>query len=220
MSDHAIVLHHVPGRMRLRVPAAKGDAARLEQLRSGLALLAGVRQVTANRSIASITIDYDPSLFAEFAGQLQRRAMDLDLAIGGAFGANLSPAESATEKSIERAADAVNRKLQALTGNAINLKEIFPFSIVLYAVLFVDRAINASQWLNWIQFAFSSYVELHESEPVAKLGVGVETLRAEMAAMHLEGLQTVKEQIAGLESAVRALADHVGSPGQEPRGTE
>ena len=81
----------------------------------------------------------------------------------------------------------VNRVVQTGTGQAVNLKEIFPFGIILYAVLFVDKAIAASQWLSWLQFAISSYLELHDSEPIAQVGESVEALRAE--------LQTLREEL-------------------------
>lgn len=221
MPDHAIVLHHVPGRMRLRVPSAKGDANKLDQLRRVLMPLNGVRRVTANASIATMTIDYAPALFAEFPRLLTQYGTERDLlTVGGAFTVNVRSPESMTDKSIERFADNVNRKFQTLTGGAVNLKEVFPFSIILYAVLFVDKAVNASQWLSWVQFAFSSYMELHQDEPVAKVGAGVEALRAEMASMHSEGLRTLTAQIAGLENAVRALADRVARGGQEPGETK
>ena len=33
---------------------------------------------------------------------------------------------------------------------------------------------DESQWLGWLQFAFSSYLEMHEGEPIAKVGNSVE----------------------------------------------
>ena len=208
MNDHAIVLHHVPGRMRLRVPAAKGDADKLNQLRQRLSSLSGVRQITVNPGIATMIIDYDAALFAEFVEQLREL-----LTIEGALVSNFQVHESAANRSIERVAESASQRVQALTGNLINLKEVFPFSVVLYAIFFVDRAVNASQWLNWIQFAFSSYLDLHQNEPIGKIGAGVETLRAEMAALHAENLKALTAQIANLEGAVRDLSRQLGNAG-------
>src|ERR1700730_3674681 len=43
----ASVVHHVPGRMRLRSPALKGDVFAIADLRSGFGEIAGITAVTA-----------------------------------------------------------------------------------------------------------------------------------------------------------------------------
>jgi len=173
--------------MRLRVPSAKGDAQTLQEVRQSLSSLPGVAGIRGNALIGTLVIEYDRALFPEFPHRLKEI-----LQIDDAFTANFKTTESTVDHSIERSAEKVNRTIQKLTGNAINLKELFPFSVVLYAVLFVDRAINASQWLNWLQFAFSSYFDLHQEDPVAKIGASVETLRAEMHSMHAETLNAIE----------------------------
>ena len=187
MSRSAIVVHHVPGRMRLRVPSAKGDAQTLQEVRQSLSSLRGIADIRGNALIGTLVIEYDRALFPEFPHQLS----DI-LRIDDGFSASFKTTESMTDHSIERSAEKLNQTVQRLTGNAINLKELFPFSIVLYAVLFVDRAINAAQWLSWLQFAFSAYFELHQEDPVAKVGISVETLRAEMHSMHAETLKAIE----------------------------
>jgi Heavy metal associated domain 2 len=206
MTD-AIVLHHVPGRMRLRVPTARGDAGMLDQIRQALMPLSGVRNIHTNPGIGTIVIEYVPTLHPQFAVALTRHAEERGaLRIENAFSANLGTYESVIDKSIERVTDQINQRVQALTGNAVNLKEVFPFSILLYAIFFVDRAVNAAQWLSWAQFAFSSYMELHQEEPIAKVGLSIEALRAEMASIHSEGLEKLTSQIAVLQEAVRELS--------------
>ena len=66
----ATVLHHVPGRIRLRVLSAKGDHRRLEELQHGLWPLESVRQVTTNPVTGTVVIHYDPQQFAHFPARL------------------------------------------------------------------------------------------------------------------------------------------------------
>jgi hypothetical protein len=179
--------------MRLRVPSAKGDAQKLQEVRQSLSSLPGVSRISGNATIGTMVIEYDRTLFPQFPRQLMEHATGQDIVrIEDALTANLQATESVTDQSIERSAEKLNQTVQKLTGNVINLKELFPFSIVLYAVLFVDRAINAAQWLSWLQFAFSAYFELHQEDPIAKIGASIETLRAEMNAMHAETLKAIE----------------------------
>lgn len=55
----AHVAHHSPGRMRIRVLGAKGDPAALEDIRHTLASVSGVRHVSVNESLGTVTISYD-----------------------------------------------------------------------------------------------------------------------------------------------------------------
>jgi len=67
-----------------------------------------------------------------------------------------------------------NRSVQEALGNVINLKELFPILVAVYGFLFVDRSAAAAQWLNWLEFAFDTYIDLHDDEPIAELGQKIE----------------------------------------------
>jgi hypothetical protein len=56
------VVHHVPGRMRLRSPALKGDEVTIADLRSRLAEIAGLTSLTGNPSTGSFLLEYDPAI--------------------------------------------------------------------------------------------------------------------------------------------------------------
>src|SRR5580700_6609391 len=53
----ASVVHHVPGRMRLRSPALKGDVFAIADLRSGFTEIAGITAVTANACTGSVLLE-------------------------------------------------------------------------------------------------------------------------------------------------------------------
>jgi Heavy metal associated domain 2 len=184
----AEIVHHIAGRMRIRVPAAKGDPERLEEIRSSIGKLSGVLEVTANPGLGTLLLYYDPALFGEAIQRVTEHASKADLFL-------LRPPDEDDDdptpvSTLDRAVDhffgRVNRIVEAATGNAVNLKEIFPFGIILYAVLFLDKAIAASQWLNLVQFALGTYLELHEDEPVAEVGDSVKALRAELQELRKE----------------------------------
>jgi Heavy metal associated domain 2 len=56
------VLSHVPGRLRVRVPDLRGEAARASQLEQRLASVPGVARTQANPVTGSVLVEYDPHL--------------------------------------------------------------------------------------------------------------------------------------------------------------
>ena len=70
MIHHAHVRHHLPGRLRLKVPAAKGDPAWFQHLQRTLLGLPGLTQVEINPITGSVLLHYDAERHAEFLHQL------------------------------------------------------------------------------------------------------------------------------------------------------
>lgn len=61
---HMAIVHHLPGRIRLRFgPALWGKAAHLDRdlFQKIVTHLEGIRDVRLNRAVASVVIEYDPS---------------------------------------------------------------------------------------------------------------------------------------------------------------
>src|ERR1700757_2840058 len=58
MALHAYVQHSIPGRLRLRLPAAKGEEQELRQISSAIAKTEGIDQVEYNPITGSILIHY------------------------------------------------------------------------------------------------------------------------------------------------------------------
>ncbi len=68
-------MHHVPGRMRIRSEAVKGNEPRALEAERLLRAVAGVRSVRANTVTGSIVIEYQPGLadLAALAQMLHER---------------------------------------------------------------------------------------------------------------------------------------------------
>jgi hypothetical protein len=60
----ASLVHHLPGRLRLRSAALKGNAQVCQDVGERLAASAGVRTVTANAQTGSLLLEYDPAVIA------------------------------------------------------------------------------------------------------------------------------------------------------------
>jgi heavy metal translocating P-type ATPase len=74
-SDGAVaIVHSLPGRLRVRIPALSGDAELAESFRGFLLAQAGVHTVRVNRWCASVVIGYDPAVITPpaLAGMAER----------------------------------------------------------------------------------------------------------------------------------------------------
>ncbi len=61
LAPHITVIHHVPGRIRLRMRPSGLTAMReidLDQMRNGIP---GIQEIRVNRLVASVVIQYDPN---------------------------------------------------------------------------------------------------------------------------------------------------------------
>lgn len=54
-------VHHIPGRLRLRLAALRQDEARARRVRKDLASVAGVRGIRTNVRTATVVVNYDPA---------------------------------------------------------------------------------------------------------------------------------------------------------------
>jgi hypothetical protein len=176
MPHVAHVAHHSAGRLRIRVPAAKGNAAALEQIRASLAGLNGVKEVTVNQAIGSVTILYDPRKHADFAQHLaseetpqqavtvcpEPRLSDLeDLGEMIEREAEFLSEHSAGAKAIFSWINGLDQIVKRATNNAIDFKVIAPLALAVGA--FIELGVSASTpvWLTLGLFSFNHLIDLH-----------------------------------------------------------
>ena len=207
MPSSALVLHHVPGRIRIGLTSAKGNTERSEAIKTVLGSLTGVQYLKANPVLGTFVIHYDPKQFANFPVLLSEAARQYGwVNVQGAFRSNLETQSSLAGRSLDQGLGDLNKAVQSVTRNAINLKELVPLGILVYAVTFVDKAIQASQWLGWVQFAFSTYMDLHDSEPVVEVAKSLEALRAQIMLQERHSMDRLNHQFDTLRAEIRVLA--------------
>lgn len=180
MRQQAQLVHHIPGRVRIRLPHAKGNRALLQQIKESISPRPGVRRVDVNPTTGSILIHYDPALLDNFNRQLAEHAEREELF---ALNVETQKDETGTARSVHDFLKLLSDIVKDATADTIDLKEIFPFAVGGYAFFFVDRSIGAPLWLSLMFFAFSAYMDLHETEPSPNVGESLEDLRAEIAAL-------------------------------------
>ncbi|HSU33411.1 MAG TPA: hypothetical protein VLJ11_19440 [Bryobacteraceae bacterium] len=204
MCDTADLLHHIPGRIRLRIPAAKGNVEKLRGIQQSLGELAGIQAVEINVLLGTIVIRYDLAQFTGFTAQLAVYATEHGLfAIGGQ---SVGPCISDAQRSLNGFLGTLNRAVQEAMGNALNLKELLPLALGFYGLLFVNKSAAAAQWLNWIQFAIDTYMDLHEAEPTAELAQTMEAHFADLMAQQAQSTEALRSELVALRSEMQILA--------------
>jgi hypothetical protein len=173
MIEHgATIVHHIPGRLRVRLPRASRRPDILRDLHVFIAGLGGVRQVEINPVTGSILVHYAP----ESADQIQNLlASQPGLNSGSA--PELDEVDDLAEK-IEKEAEflavhselalfivnnvkALNGVVRGATDNAVDLKVLLPAGLAVWA--FFKHGVEASTplWVSLAIFSVNSFMALH-----------------------------------------------------------
>ncbi len=168
----AKVAHHVPGRMRLKLDAAKGNDSLLEEIRKTLVSVPGIHEIQINAATGSVTVHYSveahPELHASidqhqehFSVQHTPPATKLDdmtklIEEEAEFLAD----HSNSARAIVKFCKELDRNVKNATGNAIDLKVLVPLGLA--AVTFVEIGATAATpvWVTIGLFSLNHFVEL------------------------------------------------------------
>ena len=169
---HAKIAHQLPGRMRLKVPGAKGDPELLEQVRQTLVVVPGIHEVEINSTTGSVTIHYCANTHPEM-----HRSIDTHQQVFAV--AHHAPATKLDEMThlIEQEAEFLaehshaaraivdfcadlDKKVKQATGNTVDLKVLVPLGLA--AVTFVEIGATAATpvWVTIGLFSLNHFIEL------------------------------------------------------------
>jgi len=171
----ARVVHHVKGRIRVKLQDAKGNHRFLESVKQSLSPVAGVRNVDVNSSTGTVVVNYDQTTHPDFERTLANHGES-----EGLF--SLEPPELSEADEIanklqreaqflaqhsdiaKNAVDFVSQIDQGLkraTNNTVDLKVLLPLGLAVYAFLELESDITTPLWVTLGIFSFNSFVALH-----------------------------------------------------------
>jgi hypothetical protein len=180
MRHAAHVAHHSRGRLRIRVPSAKGNATALEAIRQTLVNVAGVKGVEVNETIGSVTVHYDPLHHSDFEQHLAGEGAHQEVVrvekaptledlskVDGMIEheAAYLAQHSHFAKAIVDWANELDRSVKVATGNAVDLKVLAPLAIAVGAFMELGVAASTPVWLTLGLFSFNHFVDLHTTHP-------------------------------------------------------
>ncbi len=169
MPQPIFVAHHIPGRIRLKIPNAAPGL--LDQIRNRLLGVAGIHSVETNPLTGSVLILYSPGERKDFVNVLAERLRE-----HVAFSA--SPKHevgdySTTATSIVALVKQADDGLRSGSSGMVDLKLLFPLSMLALAALTLPTTLQTPLWLTFAMFSFSSFESMHTGaleQPAGKSG--------------------------------------------------
>jgi hypothetical protein len=193
--QHLVIIHRIPGRLRLGGDPLRGDPARASRVALAVRRINGVTGARENPSAASLVIEYDASL--PLGELLRRLEASAELSAwgfgriereqkGGASGgappaAQGSPARTA--ETLLHAVARINSASSAVAPPHLDLKLILPGALFGYGLfrLVTGRHGPTPHWLVFFMYGFDAFAQLNqgiirrflESAPSAPAGGGI-----------------------------------------------
>jgi hypothetical protein len=168
------IAHRIPGRIRIRIPSAKGDSEFLEQARAALSALPGVLEVSCNPLTGSILVLHLPGAELELEGAMtSENGSTLPFVLTAAQPDvdpprrrhRRAPRQSYLASAITETVADLDDAIRAATGNALDLKVLLP---ILAGGIGLTMMLRGSRrtplWLTLMIFAFTSFTILHGEE--------------------------------------------------------
>jgi hypothetical protein len=163
----AELVHHVPGRVRLRVAEAKDSVVRMAALERRLAELAPVNDVAGNPVTASLVIRYDASRESHLRESLGELFPGLERAGRWKYrpSSNGHARTDALADDITMLFSAVDRQVETRIG-APGLKVLVPlllagFGLLLLARGLMQRRLPVPRWYDLFWFALGTFFMLN-----------------------------------------------------------
>ena len=183
----ARIVHHVPGRLRLKVLGAPAEAEFFSAVRNVIGALHGVDSVRVNSASASIVIDYRPS-DTVFRFRLQEDAglgswlllegedallAEIDEAV--TVSARYLQHHSRLAEAIVSTAEQLDTGLRQASDGFLDLKVLLPLGVAAATSLHKARSRGTPMWLTVSTFAFNAFLNLHRNRigaPVVQIDAG------------------------------------------------
>ena len=177
------VAHQVPGRVRMKVPGAKGNPELLQQIAQTFAAIPGIEEITVNPTTGSLVMRYDTDQHDEFHDHFHRHH--------GAHASNYRPPSTQIDEFVDKIESEAeflakhsqtartvvdffrktDREIRAATGNNVDLTIVLAAGMIGLTVLEVGAAAATPVWVTLTLFALNHVIQMHaahdEDGPVA-----------------------------------------------------
>lgn len=179
MAHRAQVIHHIPGRVRIKMRSAKGNHALMRQITESLSPQLGIRRVETNAMTGSVLIHYDPNVYHEYETHLAAHGESENLFA-------LKPPEltevdemvhriedeaeflaqhSETARVIVDLVKQLNASVKRSTNNMFDLNVLLPLAVAAFSMSEIGIHTATPLWVTLGIFSFNSFVNLHRPCP-------------------------------------------------------
>jgi hypothetical protein len=171
--------HQVPGRVRMKIPAGKGNPELLKQVSETFAAIPGIEEVVVNPTTGSVVLRYDVDRHDEFHGTFQGHYQSHAAANGGMHGADTEldkltnsieaeaeflASHSHTARVVVDFVKKLDREIKVASGNTIDLKIVFAVGIICLTVFEVGATAATPVWVTLAIFTVNHFIQMHEQQ--------------------------------------------------------
>ena len=168
------IAHQTPGRVRMKVPSAKGNPDLLREIGEAFGVIPGIERVTVNEVTGSVVLHYDTDHHAAFNQGLSQGflspnqsyrapATDIDnLARRIEDEAEFLASHSASAKAIVDFFKNLDREIKIASHNVVDFKILLAVGIIGVTVFEVGATAATPIWLTLTVFSLNHLIELHQ----------------------------------------------------------
>jgi len=190
--------HQVPGRVRMKIPAAKGNPELLKQISETFAVIPGIEEVKVNPVTGSVVLYYDTDRHDEFHGTFRGHyeAHGGSPAGNGAHGADTEldkltssieaeaeflASHSHTARAVVDFVKKIDHEIKRATHNNLDLKIVFAVGIIGLTVFEVGATAATPVWVTLAIFTVNHFIQMHEQQNLKAAAEG-----PKMAPIHFK----------------------------------
>jgi cation transport ATPase len=184
------IAHQVPGRIRMKIPSAKGDPALLEEIQKTFSAIPGIEQVVVNPQTGSVVLRYDADQHDEFHAGFAHRLNEHQASQPQPHHRPPTNEIDALARKIEDEAEYLaehshaarvvvdlcrhwDREIKVATGNMMDLKMVLCVGLVGFMIFEVGAAAATPVWVTLTLFGLNHFVEMQsELAEQARAGEG------------------------------------------------
>jgi len=164
------IAHQVPGRIRMKVPAGKGNPELLARIRETFGNIPGIDQVVVNPTTGSVVLHYDEDRHDEFHDDFRRHLPNGHRPPSNEIDELMRKFEDEAEFLAEHSHIArgvvdffrhLDRRIKTASGNVIDLKIVLAIAIIGFTVLEVGATAATPVWVTLIIFSLNHFIEMH-----------------------------------------------------------
>jgi hypothetical protein len=168
------VAHQVPGRIRMKIPSAKGDSALLQTISETFAVIPGVEKVTVNPLTGSVVLHYDVERHDDFHGGMRNHGVGaMPISQIDVLADNIEREAEYLARNSDSARVCVDfckkldREIKIATGNVVDLKIAFALAVIGVTIVEIGATAATPVWLTIAFFTANHFVEMQTHGPHA-----------------------------------------------------
>jgi cation transport ATPase len=168
------IAHQVPGRIRMKIPSAKGNPALLEEIQKTFSVIPGIEEVRVNPETGSVVLRYDTDRHDDFHTGFAHRfehhaghhphkppSNEIDaLASKIEEEATFLAEHSQAAKAVVDFCRHWDREIKHASSNMFDLKMVLCVGLVGFMIFEVGAAAATPVWVTLTLFGLNHFVEM------------------------------------------------------------